>query len=104
MVGFPKQQDLFKHLPGQLSITKKAFTLNGNRYDRPSDVFFGVFSHPSKENGVMAVFLPLSDQFAETAARKITHYGKYSYLAFNKGINQDKGTWPMTSSPLVHEW
>lgn len=104
IVGFPARQNLLEHLPEQLSVRKNAFTLNENRYDRPSDVFFGVFSHPSKENGVMAFFLPLSDQFAETVARKITHYGKYSYLTFREGINQEKSTWPITSSPLIHQW
>ncbi|MFH2218472.1 MAG: M1 family aminopeptidase [Pseudomonadota bacterium] len=104
LAGFPVRKDLFSHLPEQLSISESAFTLNGNRYDRPSDVFFGVLNHPSRENGVMGVFLPLSDPFAETVARKITHYGQYSYLVFRGETNQDKGTWPIASSPLVYEW
>jgi len=37
-------------------------------------------------------------------ARKITHYGKYSYLAFQQGKNKDKGIWPVEKSPLVVEW
>jgi hypothetical protein len=37
-------------------------------------------------------------------ARKITHYGKYSYLAFQGGKNLDKGIWPVETSPLIYEW
>jgi len=35
--------------------------------------------------------------------RKLPHYGKYSYLAFNgdEPVNIDKGQWDITNSPLV---
>jgi hypothetical protein len=33
-------------------------------------------------------------------ARKLSHYGKYSYLAFDQATNLLKGTWPVTRSPL----
>ncbi|MBD3167548.1 hypothetical protein GF324_13190 [bacterium] len=32
--------------------------------------------------------------------RKLPHYGKYSYLAFDGGENIGKGWWPLESSPL----
>jgi hypothetical protein len=48
--------------------------------------------------------MPLSPQYADVVARKITHYGKYSYLAFQSGKNMDKGIWPVEDSPLVYEW
>jgi hypothetical protein len=37
-------------------------------------------------------------------ARKITHYGKYSYLIFREGRNIAKGSWPMEDSPLERRW
>jgi hypothetical protein len=37
-------------------------------------------------------------------ARKITHYGKYSYLAFENGKNRAKGFWPIEQSPLEYRW
>ncbi|MGD2000613.1 MAG: hypothetical protein PVJ00_08590, partial [Desulfobacterales bacterium] len=37
-------------------------------------------------------------------ARKITHYGSYSYLAFNRGQNQAKGVWPTLASPLIQRF
>jgi len=63
-----------------------------------------VFEHPTATNRVAALFMPLSAQYAEVVARKITHYGKYSYLAFQSGKNLDKGIWAVEISPLVYEW
>ncbi|MCB2212745.1 hypothetical protein KQI52_11580 [bacterium] len=34
-------------------------------------------------------------------ARKLPHYGKYSYLAFTAGENIAKGQWDVTESPLI---
>jgi hypothetical protein len=33
--------------------------------------------------------------------RKVPHYGKYSYLAFDGPTNVDKGTWRIAESPMV---
>jgi hypothetical protein len=69
-----------------------------------SDAFFGVFHHPTNENRIAALFIPSSGRFADMVARKITHYGKYSYLAFQSGKNRDKGVWSVEKSPLIYEW
>jgi hypothetical protein len=47
----------------------------------------------------VGLFYPLSDGAAEGVTRKITHYGKYSYLTFKGGQIQDKGFWPVQDSP-----
>jgi hypothetical protein len=78
--------------------------LNGTVYADPADTFFGVFRHPLTPGRSMALFYPLSDRIADAAARKVTHYGRYSYLAFSRGQNRAKGTWPVTRSPLIHNW
>ena len=104
MIGYPHGKDIFKNLPDQIVINPKSFTLNKVVYDQSSDVFFGVFPHPFAGNRVAALFLPLSSLQAETVARKITHYGKYSYLAFQDGKNRDKGFWPLGQSPLEFRW
>ena len=67
-------------------------------------VFFGVFAHPMVEGRVMALFMPVSTEYVGQVARKVTHYGKYSYLVFSQGRNQVKGIWPISASPLIHEW
>ena len=104
MIGYPQDKALFRHLPDEVVIDPKSFILNGKTYKQSSDVFFGVFTHPYSENRIAALFFPLSSQQAGHVARKITHYGKYSYLAFENGKNQAKGFWPIKQSPLEYRW
>jgi hypothetical protein len=104
MIGYPQRKDIFRNLPDQIAISQKSFNLNNKAYDQSSDAFFGVFPHPFAENRIAALFLPLSSHQAESVARKITHYGKYSYLAFQNGENRDKGFWPIEHGPLEFRW
>ena len=104
LIGQPEQRTLLPQMPDQVSIQPGSFTLHNTLYNASTDAFFGVFHHPFNPKRIAAVFIPSSDRFADMVARKITHYGKYSYLAFQSGKNMDKGTWPVEKSPLVHEW
>jgi hypothetical protein len=104
LIGRPEQKMLLPQMPDQVSIQPGSFTLNNALYNASTDAFFGVFHHPFNPKRIAAVFIPSSDKFADMVARKIAHYGKYSYLAFQSGKNMDKGTWPVEKSPLVHEW
>ncbi len=104
IIGRPEQKSLLHRLPPQIEMDSSSFTFNEKIYDQLSDVFFGVFAHPTADNRVAALFWPLSDKYAEATARKITHYGRYSYLVFQDGKNQEKGVWPPDSSPLIYEW
>jgi hypothetical protein len=104
LVGLPAHAQLFDKIPVQLQLKERTFVVNGTLYDRPSDALFTVIPHPSGKGRVLGLFWPLSPSFAESVARKITHYGKYSYLTFRSGINQDKGFWPATDSPLEFRW
>ena len=104
LVGLSENASPFLKMPEGLEVQKQRFTVNGKNYDRPSDSFFGVFRSSAYEERVVALFLPLSEKHAEEVARKITHYGRYSYLVFSEGRNEAKGTWPVTESPLVCEW
>ena len=104
MIGNPKKKELLRRMPNELVLHDQAFALNQKSYDGTSDVFFGVFTHPYVDDRVAALFWPLSSDHAERVARKITHYGKYSYLAFQNGNNQDKGFWQINESPLVYQW
>ncbi|UCH08821.1 MAG: hypothetical protein JSV55_07640, partial [Deltaproteobacteria bacterium] len=91
-------------LPKQLSASVNRFSVLDETYDAPGDVLFAVLPHPEAGPGRLALFLSFSDEFAAAAARKISHYGKYSYLVFRNGVNQAKGTWPVTVSPLIHDF
>ena len=104
LIGHPGQKELLPKMPDQVSIQPESFTLNNSLYNGSSDAFFGVFHHPFNSNRIAALFIPPSGRFADIVARKITHYGKYSYLAFQSGENVDKGTWSVVRSPLVYEW
>jgi hypothetical protein len=104
IVGYPQNKALFRNLPDRVAIHQKSFILNDRTYDQSGDVFFGVFNHPLAGDRIAALFFPLSPQQAETVARKITHYGKYSYLVFQNGQNRDKGIWPVKQSPLEYRW
>ena len=76
IMGHPQQKSLLRRLPSQIVMNPSSFALNDKVYDQRPDVFFGVFAHPFTDNRVAALFWPLSDQYAETTARKISHYGK----------------------------
>jgi len=47
-----------------------------------------------------------SDGAVNGLSRKLSHYGKYSYLRFegDEPTNSVKGQWPVVGSPLVHRW
>ena len=104
LIGLPNRTDLLAAVDGRVTLTKRSFELEGVTYRDPADVFFGVFTPSGGTRRATALFFPLSSEYAELVARKITHYGSYSYLAFNRGQNQAKGVWPTLASPLIHRW
>jgi hypothetical protein len=101
-VGFPKDKAYLPTLPKGLAVWPDRFTVEGVRYHGEGDVLFVVLPNPQDRQRVMGLFLPLSANAVPKVARKIPHYGKYSYLVFRKGVNQAKGTWPVSASPLIH--
>jgi hypothetical protein len=104
LVGLTEKSPPPFKMPEGLVLQEQRFKINGKDYDRPSDSFFGVFRSSDHEGRVVAIFQPLSDKHAHEVARKITHYGRYSYLVFREGRNEAKGTWPVTESPMVYHW
>jgi hypothetical protein len=104
LIGLPQRTDLLPNLQGDITIENGRFMVHGESYESPSDIFFGVFPDPLVKGRFTALFLPLSMTYARDVARRLTHYGKYSYLTFRRGQNRDKGIWPVRSSPLIHEW
>jgi hypothetical protein len=100
-IGLPSKDDIFLSLSETVLFKPDGFILNSVGYFKKEDVFFGVFSNPEATDLVVGLFLPLSSQNLLTVARKIPHYGKYSYLVFSAGQNVDKGDWPVDQSPLI---
>jgi hypothetical protein len=103
-VGFPEKGRIPMNPSPGLVLEVDKFILQDRTFEAPSAVFFGVFQRPESRDRFVALFLPLSTGDFENVARKITHYGKYSYLAFTEGKNEMKGTWPITDSPLIYSW
>lgn len=101
-VGFPKEKAYLPTLPKGLALWPDRFTVEGVSYNEEGDLLFVVLPNPQDPQRVMGLFLPLSANAVPRVARKIPHYGKYSYLVFRKGVNQAKGTWPVSASPLIH--
>ncbi len=87
-----------------LTLSFDHFALSGVFSSDTNDCLFAALSDRHRSGRVVALFMPIpgtGEQSVTTAARKITHYGKYSYLAFAQGNNQAKGTWPISNSPLL---
>lgn len=103
-VGVPRRAGLLPLLPEGLQLADDGFSLRGERFTGPGAVLFAALPHPGDTERTAALFLPFSAGAAEQAARKIPHYGKYSYLAFENGTNRAKGTWPPAASPVIHDF
>ncbi|HEU5360789.1 MAG TPA: M1 family aminopeptidase [Candidatus Deferrimicrobiaceae bacterium] len=103
-LGLPQEKGYLPPLPGELALSAGGFTIEGKAYEAPGDSLFVALPHPSDGGRVAALFLSRSPDAASLAARKIPHYGKYSYLVFSQGTNRAKGIWPPGSSPTVHEF
>jgi len=103
MMGVPAHPLLKRTLEEKITLHPDGFDLNGQAYDAGQDNFFGVWPHPLSEDHTMAVLYGSATHQARIA-RKIPHYGRYSYLVFAETTNKVKGNWPTTVSPLVHVW
>jgi hypothetical protein len=85
-------------------LEDSGFTLRGESLTGPGAVLFAALPHPGDTSRMAALFLPFSAGAAEQAARKIPHYGKYSYLGFENGNNRVKGTWAPAASPVIYDF
>ncbi len=103
-LGLPEGKGYLPVLPKDLSVSGRWFALRGEKFESSGDSLFVVLPHPSDGKRVAALFLALSPEAAAKSARKIPHYGTYSFLAFSAGTNRVKGTWEMSASPTVHEF
>jgi aminopeptidase N len=99
VLGWPKSQKLRLNLPDDFTVTGQQVVIDGKLYSEADDVLFFVL--PGHEaNRVTGYFLPGSLAAARDTARRISHYGRYSALAFHKGRNQVKTSWDPADSPL----
>jgi hypothetical protein len=104
LVGLPRDPARLPALPTGVALGVERFAVNRETFERSDETFFGVFRHPQTAARVLAVLLPLGPLGAESAAGKITHYGRYGFLAFRDGENRTKGSWPPDPSPVAYQW
>jgi hypothetical protein len=97
-------QWLLPSRPNGIRLSADRFSYEGMSTEESGDCLFAVFKDPARKGGLTAVFHPVEETPEDSvnlAARKITHYGKYSAVTFADGTNCDKTVWPVTESPLI---
>ncbi len=105
--GLPRSEKLksfFSSSPEDVTLSAEKFSVKGFS---DADCLFLVFNGSNRGAGMTALYLPVSGTSSDsvlTAARKITHYGKYSYLAFSHGVIRQKGVWEVLCSPLQFDF
>jgi len=61
-----------------------------------------VYNHPTNDEYGVMVIGGNSKSDVLSIARKLPHYGKYSYLLFHGDTNVARGIWEVESSPLIY--
>ncbi|MBF0444553.1 MAG: M1 family peptidase [Magnetococcales bacterium] len=95
---------LFKFGVGE-GVQTRRIQLNGEWYDDRKEITVLVGNNPEDEKSALVQVIGKPESFPQLLpiiARKLPHYGSYSYLVFSApdGINKLKGQWPSTGSPL----
>ena len=79
---------------GSVTLDDRVFPLAGSTF------VFAAFSPASPERSAALILSDSADKLGLLAA-KLPHYGKYSWLVFDSGMNSvAAGIWPVRSSPL----
>lgn len=63
-----------------------------------------VLDHPKSHEHAVMILTGGEKADLPAIARKLPHYGKYSYLLFDGDVNVAKGIWEVESSPLILSW
>ena len=85
------------------AIADDAVTFGKKSLPRAKNSSIIAVRHPESSSSVIVGLTAHSDAAVAGLARKLPHYGKYSYLAFegDEPQNVAKGQWPAIGSPLV---
>ncbi len=82
------------------SASQSTLTLAGKKAPLAGHSAFVVRRNPYNPSRHAAWFISADPAKAASVARKIPHYGKYSYLLFAGDQNRLKGVWEAETSPL----
>ena len=103
-IGFPKNRSLIAQIPSPVAVEESRFSVGSRQYSAVKDTLFAAFPHPVSADRSAGLLFSPGGRLDVRTAMKLTHYGRYSYLGFQNGKNMDKGTWPVTTSPLIFSW
>ena len=92
--GIPRRPWLLPEFSGPVSVAAHSFAIESTSFESPGDALFAVGQSRVDAGRVAALFHPLSAAAGSECMPKITHYGKYGYLAFRDGKNLVKGSFP----------
>jgi hypothetical protein len=75
-------------------------------YPAAAKSIVAVVRNPENPDTVLVYVSAPTAAAADGLARKLPHYGKYSWLIFKGDApdNEAKGEWPTSHSPLAHEF
>ncbi len=87
----------------QSGISADSVTMGNKTLLKSDNSFIATVFNPHNVNNSVVFIQPGKEEVIAGLIRKLPHYGKYSYLAFegNEPVNIAKGQWPVTNSPLV---
>ncbi len=107
---YSRHDILFIGLPETIPLPTTSFTLengdyrlDGQTYKSKEHTLFLVMPNRAGKS-TWGCYLPNSVEAARDNARRIPHYGRYSYLAFRDGRNLAKATWEPEDSPLTFKF
>jgi hypothetical protein len=104
LLGGPEENSGWETLagggPAGLRVTDGTVSLAGRDYPAAGHAFLAVGRRPGDPTQGVAVFFGSDAAEIREAGRKLVHYGKYGYLAFEGGRNVAKGSWRLEDSPL----
>ena len=89
--------------PYQSSLAGDSVNYEGKEVPKANHTFVMTAFNPGNENYSMAFIALDNEKAIPGLVRKLPHYGKYSYLAFegDEPVNVAKGQWPVLNSPMV---
>lgn len=95
--AFPEEWRVQNHW----TIEENSFKILNVEYWTSNAALLVVERSPRNDSLSYACFTANTAEDILNVGRKLQHYGKYSYLAFNEGRNVAKGAWEITEGPLT---
>ncbi len=85
-------------------ISTKKIRIQEKSIDLSENIVVLTAAHPKDEDLALGWIVGGPQEALTHLARKLPHYGKYSYLAFTgtKADNIEKGQWPIVHSQMTH--